>query len=82
MDRLQLQLLLDLHKHAVRQGPGGEAETKRALDLAGLDRSCRFWIDVFSQECRQPGFAITDYLAKLTKLNGRDPLQPSSPVSG
>ncbi|MDJ0839141.1 MAG: methyltransferase domain-containing protein [Acidobacteriota bacterium] len=39
MDRLQLQLLIDLHKHAVRQGPGGEAETKRALELAGLDRS-------------------------------------------
>jgi SAM-dependent methyltransferase len=33
------QLLIDLHKHAVRQGPGGEAETKRALELAGLDRS-------------------------------------------
>ena len=33
------QLLIDLHKHAVRQGPGGEAETKRALALAGLDRS-------------------------------------------
>jgi hypothetical protein len=24
----------------------------------------------FSQECRQPEFAITDYLAKLTKGNG------------
>ena len=33
------QLLIDLHKHAVRQGPGGEAETKRALELAGLGRS-------------------------------------------
>ena len=33
------QLLIDFHKHAVRQGPGGEAETKRALELAGLDRS-------------------------------------------
>jgi len=33
------QLLIDLHKHAVRQGPGGEAETKQALELAGLDRS-------------------------------------------
>jgi len=34
------QLLIDLHKHAVRQGPGGEVETKRALKLAGLNRSC------------------------------------------
>lgn len=34
-----LQLLIDLHRPAERQGPGGEAETKRALELAGLDRS-------------------------------------------
>ena len=39
MDRLQLQLLVDLHRHALRQGPGGEAETRQALKLAGLDRS-------------------------------------------
>jgi len=32
-------LLIDLHKDAQRQGPGGEAETKRAIDLAHLDRS-------------------------------------------
>lgn len=32
------QLLADLHRHASRQGPGGEAETKQALDFAGLDR--------------------------------------------
>lgn len=44
MDRLQLQLLTDLHKHAVRQGPRGEAETKQALELAGLDRSRRLKI--------------------------------------
>ena len=33
------QLLIDFHKHAVRQGPGGETETIRAQELAGLDRS-------------------------------------------
>jgi cyclopropane fatty-acyl-phospholipid synthase-like methyltransferase len=33
------QLLVDLHRRATRQGPGGEAETKRALELTGLDRS-------------------------------------------
>lgn len=33
------QLLIDLHRSAERQGPGGEVETVRALDLAGLDRS-------------------------------------------
>lgn len=39
MNDLQLQLLIDLHKSNSRQGPGGEAETKMALKLAGLDRS-------------------------------------------
>jgi SAM-dependent methyltransferase len=32
------QLLIDLHRPAERQGPGGDAETKRAMVLAGLDR--------------------------------------------
>ncbi len=39
MDDLQMQLLIDLHKSKSRQGPGGEAETKQAMRLAGLDRS-------------------------------------------
>ena len=34
-----LQLLLDLHIDADRQGPGGEAETEKALRLAMLDSS-------------------------------------------
>ncbi len=33
------QLLVDLHKSAKRQGPGGDAETKKAIDLAMLDPS-------------------------------------------
>jgi SAM-dependent methyltransferase len=33
------RLLIDLHKGAQRQGPGGDAETEKALGLAGLDRS-------------------------------------------
>jgi ubiquinone/menaquinone biosynthesis C-methylase UbiE len=32
-------LLIDLHKRGDRQGPGGEAETERALDLARVDRT-------------------------------------------
>lgn len=32
-------LLIDLHKGANRQGPGGDAETEKALDLAMIDRS-------------------------------------------
>lgn len=35
----EFQLLIDFNRHAARQGPGGEAETKRTLELAGLDRS-------------------------------------------
>ena len=34
----EFELLVDLHKGASRQGPGGEAETKKAISLAGLDR--------------------------------------------
>jgi ubiquinone/menaquinone biosynthesis C-methylase UbiE len=33
------QLLIDLHKDGDRQGPGGDAETEKALDLAMIDRS-------------------------------------------
>lgn len=34
-----LELLIDLHKYAFRQGPGGVKETEKAIDLAMLDRS-------------------------------------------
>ena len=33
------QLLVDLHKRAKRQGPGGDVETRKAIDLAMLDLS-------------------------------------------
>ena len=33
------QLLIDLHKSASRQGPGGDAETEKALSLAMIDRA-------------------------------------------
>ncbi len=35
----EYQLLIDLHKRAKRQGPGGDAETRKAIDLAMLDPS-------------------------------------------
>ena len=31
------RLLIDLHKNAKRQGPGGDAETEKALGLAMID---------------------------------------------
>jgi len=33
-----LKLLIDLHRDGERQGPGGDAETELALQLAGVDR--------------------------------------------
>ena len=33
------QLLVDLHKRAKRQGPGGDVETRKAIDIAMLDPS-------------------------------------------
>ncbi len=33
------RLLIDLHKQADRQGPGGDAETERALNLTMVDRN-------------------------------------------
>jgi SAM-dependent methyltransferase len=32
-----LQLLIDLHRHGLRQGPGGDDETRLAISLTGLD---------------------------------------------
>lgn len=33
------RLLIDLHKQGYRQGPGGDAETEQALNLARIDRT-------------------------------------------
>lgn len=38
------QLLIDLHKRANRQGPGGDAESEMALSLARIDRAAPFKI--------------------------------------
>lgn len=35
----ELSLLEDLHKRQKRQGPGGEAETRKAMDMANLQKS-------------------------------------------
>lgn len=34
----EIELLVDLHKNAYRQGPGGDQETAKAVELAGIDR--------------------------------------------
>lgn len=33
------RLLIDLHKQGYRQGPGGDAETELAMNLAMIDRT-------------------------------------------
>jgi ubiquinone/menaquinone biosynthesis C-methylase UbiE len=35
----EYQFLIDLHKRSKRQGPGGDVETEKAIDLAMLDSS-------------------------------------------
>ncbi len=35
----KIQLLIDLHKDGLRQGPGSTASTKKALEMTGLDLS-------------------------------------------
>ncbi|AEF56207.1 class I SAM-dependent methyltransferase [Marinomonas posidonica] len=35
----ELKLLIDMHKDANRQGPGSDAETEKAISMAGLDRN-------------------------------------------
>jgi len=35
----EIQLLIGLHKDGMYQGPGGKAETRQAMRIAGLDRS-------------------------------------------
>ena len=35
---MNYDLLIDLHKGNKRQGPGGDEQTRLALDLSGLDR--------------------------------------------
>lgn len=38
MDAMQIQLLVDLHRNQPRLGPGGDAEARLAMALAGLNR--------------------------------------------
>jgi len=40
----EIELLIDLHKEAERQGPGSSSDTKRALDLIGIDKNAKIKI--------------------------------------
>ena len=39
-------------------------------DRHSFQRLAGYWLSKFSQECRQPGFTLSDYLTKLAKDNG------------
>lgn len=41
MDKEELELLIDLHKGTDRQGPGGETQTRLAIELSGLKPSAQ-----------------------------------------
>ena len=60
-----LSLLIDLHKNAARQGPGGEAETRLAITLSGL--SGRQNLKIADIGCGTGASAIT--LAKALGAN-------------
>ena len=40
----ELELIIDLHKDAERQGPGSSVETKKALDFIGFDKTANLQI--------------------------------------
>lgn len=52
-----IELLLDLHKNAARQGPGGEAETRLAIAMSGL--SGRRHLKIADIGCGTGASAIT-----------------------
>ena len=53
-------LLLDMHKSAERQGPGGPAETKLALELSRVNQTAPLQVaDIVGVQVRE---LITDIL--------------------
>ncbi len=67
------ELLVDLHKGAIRQGPGGDAETEKAIGLAGIDRNAP--LKIADIGCGTGASTLT--LARLlnTKITAVDFLQ-------
>lgn len=57
-----LRLLIDLHRNANRQGPGGEKETEKAIELALLD--CKAPLKIADIGCGTGASTLT--LARLT----------------
>ncbi|MEZ5739065.1 MAG: class I SAM-dependent methyltransferase [Burkholderiaceae bacterium] len=75
-----LQLLIDLHKHGMRQGPGGDQETRLAVALSGLkgmshlsvaDLGCGTGAStrILAGELDADVVAVDLFPAFLTKLN-------------
>ncbi len=60
-------LLIDLHKRANRQGPGGESETEKAISLAMIDRDAP--LKIADMGCGTGASALL--LARLLKAGPR-----------
>lgn len=65
MDQEYLNLLVDLHKHTERQGPGSAKMTKKAINLAGISSSTK--LNIADMGCGTG--ASTIVLAKELKAN-------------
>ncbi len=65
-----LELLIDLHKCANRQGPGSDAETERAIGLAGLDKNVELKIADIGCGTGAPTLTLARLLnAKITAVD-------------
>ncbi len=53
----EFELLIDLHRHNQRQGPGGVLETKRAIGLTGIDN--RNDLNILDIGCGSGGQTLT-----------------------
>lgn len=73
---MDLQLLIDLHKNNDRQGPGGDAETRLAIELSKLDKSAPLRIADIG--CGTGAFTLVpaqDLAADITPSTSRNSLK-------
>lgn len=83
-----LQLLIDLHQRAERQGPGSDAVTQKALDMTGIDPSAPLKIAdigcgtgastlVLAQQLKNAQITAVDFLPEFLQV-----LQESAQKAG
>jgi precorrin-6B methylase 2 len=75
----EYQLLIDLHKRSKRQGPGGDAETEKAIDLAMLDSSASLRIADIGCGTGSSAMCLAGFLnARITQSDFLDVLEGSA----